>query len=121
MGLTVGDKSVILEPGQSHVLPPDNVHTFFNPNDFEMEFEVLFEPALNMEWFGRELIKANNQVHLPFFKFLQSEYILWKARKEYRLASENFLRRNFYRALAVFLSKLLQMDKRVDLSGYRKI
>jgi quercetin dioxygenase-like cupin family protein len=119
LGIQAGDQKIILDPGESHRLLAGIPHSFFNPNDFEMTFKVSFTPALNMQWFGREMIKASNR-NGGNPKALENAFILWKMRKEYQLAGESFWQR-LTRPFLVLLTIFTNTRQQIDMHGFQKV
>ena len=119
LGIQAGDQKIILEPGESHRLSAGIPHTFYNPNDFEMKFKVSFTPALNMKWFGREMIKASNR-NGGNPKVLENAFILWKMRKEYQLEGETFWQR-WMRPFLVLLTNFTNTRHQIDMHGFQKV
>ncbi len=84
-----------------------------------MKFKVSFTPALNMQWFGREMINASNR-NGENPKTLESAFILWKMRKEYQLAKESTWSR-WSMPFLVLLSTLTNARQNIDMGGYQKV
>lgn len=45
LGLKLGRRTLILQPGESHTVPIGTVHNFFNPSPEEIAFGIRFDPG----------------------------------------------------------------------------
>lgn len=87
--VTIGKKEVTLGPGESAVIRSGEAHNFRNASSTErVEAEFWYEPALNIEWMLQSMGEGAMENGGDWNKMpvLPAMYIMWKMRKEYRLA-----------------------------------
>lgn len=120
LGIIADDNTVILNPGESYEVLPGIPHSFFSPDKAEIEFKVGFKPALNMQWFGREMISACNRNKAKYPKLLEGAYILWKMRKEYQLHNEPGWNK-IARPVLFCFALLFKAHKAINMDGYSKV
>jgi mannose-6-phosphate isomerase-like protein (cupin superfamily) len=47
LGLKLGSKTLILQPGETYTVPIGTVHNFFNPGPKEITYRIRFDPGFN--------------------------------------------------------------------------
>ncbi|TVR39202.1 MAG: cupin domain-containing protein [Cryomorphaceae bacterium] len=117
VGRMKGHKDVILGPGESFVVPPGAVHTFYNASKVEpLETRITLEPALDFQRFITEMAmvtisKNGSQKDLSLLPELG--YIMWKYRDEQRIGGMPLFVENMLLGTLVVIAKLTGKAKKI--------
>lgn len=111
LGLVCGDQEIVLEPGQSHTVPPGTPHRYYSADGGALAFTATFSPALGMEYILTEIFASCNRRQSKDPTPFDGMYVLFQARGEYLLAGVPvFVQRFVFPAMA-FAGKRLGLVK----------
>lgn len=113
--VTIGKKEVTLGPGQSAVIRSGEAHNFRNGSATErVEAEFWYEPALHIEWMLQSMGNTAMERGGDWNKVppLAAMHLLWKMRKEYRLAGMPYWLQDALFGFASLLARLTGAHKR---------
>ncbi len=110
----VGKKEVALGPGESAVIRSGEPHNFRNASDTErVEADFWYEPALHIEWMLQSMGDTAMERGGDWNKVppLAAMHLLWRMRKEYRLAGMPFWLQDALFGFASLLARLTGAHK----------
>src|SRR5687767_6464457 len=61
LGLDCGGKKMVLEPGQSFMIPANTLHRCYAVDGKEIKFRATFTPALSVEYMLTEIFESCNR------------------------------------------------------------
>ena len=85
LGLDCGDKKIVLEPGQSFIVPLNTLHRCYSVENKEIKFKTIFTPALSIEYLLTEMFEASNRRNSKDPSPFDACYVLRQAKGEYYL------------------------------------
>jgi quercetin dioxygenase-like cupin family protein len=85
LGLDCGDKKMVLEPGQSFIVPENTFHRCYAVDGTAIKFKATFTPALGIEYLLTEMFDACNRNNSKDTSVVDACYILHQIKGEYYL------------------------------------
>ena len=79
-----GDE-VLLQSGESFVVPKNGLHTFFSSDETDIKFKASFSPALNIQYLLTEIFESCNRKNSKEPSVFDASYILHQMKGEYFL------------------------------------
>ena len=116
--VTIGKKEVTLGPGESTVIRSGEAHNFRNASSTErVEAEFWYEPALNIEWMLQSMGESamENGGDWKKMPVLPAMYLMWKLRREYRLAGMPYCLQDALFGIGAGIARLTGAHKRWPL------
>lgn len=111
LGLDCGDKKVVLEPGQSFIVPANTLHRCYAVDGTAIKFKATFTPALSIEYLLTEMFDACNRQNAKYPSAFDACYILRQAKGEYYLGEvPPFIQQTIFPMTAI-LGKLFGLVK----------
>ncbi len=114
----VEGKEVVIKTGEKVIVKPGESHTFKNASKSEkLVAKFWYEPALNMEWmlqtFGEAAMKHGGS--WANVSVLMMMYVMYKARKEYRIAGIPFWLQDVLLGFFAWLAEITGEAKKINL------
>ncbi len=111
-------KEVVIKTGEKVIVKPGESHTFKNASKSEkLVAKFWYEPALNMEWmlqtFGEAAMKHGGS--WANVSVLMMMYVMYKARKEYRIAGIPFWLQDVLLGFFAWLAEITGEAKKINL------
>jgi Cupin domain len=116
---------IVKENGQDYTLKSGNrkeiikgqKHTYFNATTENVTVKFGYEPALNIQFMLDIMEKgeAKNGGNWNKFPILETGYLLYNLRKEYRLANIPFWFQNIVFGILSTIAKLTGVSKKIEL------
>lgn len=106
LGLTVGERKIILQPGQSFTVPAGVPHNCFAVRGATVRCRAIWKPSLHIEYLLSEIFSSANRRKSKSPSAFDAAFVLHQLRGEYFLAGKipAWLQRTLF-ALFAFLGK----------------
>ncbi len=85
LGLDCGDKKVVLDPGESFMVPANTLHRCYSVDGAETKFKATFTPGLNIQYILTEIFESSNRRNSKIPSVFDACYILRQVKGEYYL------------------------------------
>jgi len=117
IGRIKGQEDKAIGPGESFVIPPGVVHTFYNgSNDEPLKTRITLEPALHFQWFMTEAAKvaiSKNRSRNDASVLPEMAYIMWKCRDEQRIGGMPVFIENMIIGTLAFIARISGKTKNI--------
>lgn len=96
-----GNRKIILEAGQSFAVPKNTPHKCYSADGAEAMFKVVYEPALNIEYFLSQMFASANRKKSKKPSSFDASYILGQVKDEFYLATiPDIIQNSIFRVVA---------------------
>lgn len=83
LGIHCQGEKILLQPGETYLVPRDTVHQFFSPNGEKIQFRAVFTPALNTQYILTEIFNSCNRKKSKNPSVFDATYVFSQVQDEY--------------------------------------
>jgi mannose-6-phosphate isomerase-like protein (cupin superfamily) len=109
--LMCDDEEVLLEPGETFLVPENSVHCFYSSAETDIKLKATFTPALNTQYMLSEIFASCNRRNSKTPSPFDASYVLGQAKGEYSLGDVPVFVQKFIFPVVAIVGKTLGLVK----------